>query len=101
MARAYNVIDSDGHILEPLTLWKDYLDPAYRDRAPKLVIDSDGKERLLVEEQVLGSQQGMGGIGGGGARQGGGGFPSLKYRTSTPPAGRPRTCQHDIGFSSH
>ena len=60
MARAYNVIDSDGHILEPLTLWKDYLDPAYRDRAPKLVIDTDGKERLLVEEQVLGSQQGMG-----------------------------------------
>ena len=46
MARAYNVIDSDGHILEPLTLWKDYLDPAYRDRAPKLVIDTDGKERL-------------------------------------------------------
>ncbi len=40
MARTYHVIDSDGHILEPLTLWKDYLDPAYRDRAPKLVIDS-------------------------------------------------------------
>src|SRR4029450_9757401 len=70
MARPYNVIDSDGHILEPLTLWKDYLDPAYRDRAPKLVIDSDGKERLLVEELVLGSQQGMGGIGGGGGRAG-------------------------------
>ena len=70
MARTYNVIDSDGHILEPLTLCKDYLDPAYRDRAPKLVIDTDGKERLLVEEQVLGSQQGMGGIGGVGARRG-------------------------------
>jgi hypothetical protein len=24
---------------------------------PKLVIDKDGKERLLVEEQILGSQQ--------------------------------------------
>ena len=22
MSRAYNVIDADGHILEPLTLWK-------------------------------------------------------------------------------
>jgi len=31
---------------------------------PKLVIDKDGKERLLVEEQILGTQQGMGGIGG-------------------------------------
>ena len=70
MARAYNVIDSDGHILEPLTLWNDYMDPAFRDRAPKLVIDKDGKERLLVEDQILGSQQGMGGIGGVGARQG-------------------------------
>ena len=35
MARAYNVIDSDGHILEPLTLWNDYMDPAFRDRAPE------------------------------------------------------------------
>ena len=64
ICRAYNVIDSDGHILEPLTLWNDYMDPGFRDRAPKLVIDKDGKERLLVEEQILGSQQGMGGIGG-------------------------------------
>src|SRR5260370_27926671 len=85
MARAYNVIDSDGHILEPLTLWRDYLDPAYRDRAPKLVIDSDGKERLLVEEQVLGSQQGMGGIGGGGAPQRGGSSPHKKKREGAPP----------------
>jgi hypothetical protein len=46
------------------------MDPAFRDRAPKLVIDKDGKERLLVEDQILGSQQRMGGIGGVGARQG-------------------------------
>src|SRR6266550_4385979 len=84
MARTYNVIDSDGHILEPLTLWKDYLDPAYRDRAPKLVIDSDGKERLLVEEQVLGSQQGMGGIGGVGARQGVVSSETMKSRKAGP-----------------
>ena len=43
MARAYNVIDSDGHILEPVTLWNDYMDPAFRHRAPKLVIDKDGR----------------------------------------------------------
>src|SRR5436190_724064 len=84
MARAYNVIDSDGHILEPLTLWKDYLDPAYPDRAPKLVIDSDGKERLLVEEQVLGSQQGMGGIGGVGARQGVVSAETMSYEEGRP-----------------
>ena len=27
MSRAYNVIDADGHILEPLELWADYMDP--------------------------------------------------------------------------
>jgi uncharacterized protein len=70
MGRVYNVVDSDGHILEPLTLWDDYIDPAFRNRAPKLVVDKDGKQRPLVEEQILGSRQGMGGIGGVGARQG-------------------------------
>ena len=91
MARTYNVIDSDGHILEPLTLWKDYLDPAYRDRAPKLVIDTDGKERLLVEEQVLGSQQGMGGIGGVGARQGVVSSETMKYEEGRPGGFDPHT----------
>src|SRR5262249_20142939 len=46
MARAYNVVDADGHILEPLTLWDDYIDPAFRDRRPRFVIDENGKERL-------------------------------------------------------
>jgi hypothetical protein len=27
MARAYNVVDADGHILEPLDLWDRYIDP--------------------------------------------------------------------------
>ena len=58
--------------------------PAYRDRAPKLVIDTDRKERLLVEEQVLGSQQGMGGIGGVGARQGVVSSETMKYKEGRP-----------------
>ena len=28
MSRTYNVIDADGHVLEPLDLWDDYIDPA-------------------------------------------------------------------------
>ena len=70
MTRAYNVVDADGHILEPLTLWNDYIDPKYRDRAPRLIRDSDGKERLLLENQVLGSKKGMGALGAVGARDG-------------------------------
>ena len=59
MARTYNVIDADGHILEPVDIWEKYMDPSYRDRAPKMIIDTDGKERLLVEGKVLGSPKGM------------------------------------------
>ena len=60
MVRAHHVIDSDGHILEPLMPWNDYMDLAFRDRAPKPVKDKDGKERLLVEEQILGQPTGHG-----------------------------------------
>jgi uncharacterized protein len=84
MARAYKRIDSDGHILEPVTLWNDYMDPGFRDRAPKLIIDNDGKEKLFLENQVLGSQQGMGGIGGVGARQGEIKAETMKYEDGRP-----------------
>src|SRR3954447_14577329 len=71
MGRAYNVIDADGHILEPFELWQQYTDPKYRDRAPRLVEDADGKRRLIVEERALGDQtRSFGSIGGIGARQG-------------------------------
>src|SRR5205823_2184475 len=46
------------------------VDPKFRDRAPRIVRDTDGKERLDVEGQVLGSQKGFGVIGAIGARQG-------------------------------
>src|SRR5947208_1401833 len=37
------VIDADGHVLEPPTALVDYIDPAFRDRAPRIV-ERDGKE---------------------------------------------------------
>ena len=42
------MIDADGRILESLSLWNDYMDPKFRDRAPRLIRDPDGKERLLM-----------------------------------------------------
>src|SRR4051812_49914166 len=72
MTRTYNIVDADGHVLEPFTIWTDYMDPAFRERAPRLIKDKDGKQRLLLEEKVLGSKAGFGGIGGGGARPGAG-----------------------------
>ena len=51
MGRAYNFIDADGHILEPLDLWDKYIDPKFRDHAPRLVKgDNKGMERLVIEE---------------------------------------------------
>jgi predicted TIM-barrel fold metal-dependent hydrolase len=70
MSRAYNVIDSDGHILEPLSLWADYMDPALRDRAPRLQRDSHGRERLLIGEKMLGGERGMAALGAVGRRDG-------------------------------
>jgi len=70
MARAYNIIDADGHILEPLDLWQTYMDPAFREHAPRLVVDQDGKQRLLVGTKLLGSKKGLGVIGAIGARDG-------------------------------
>src|SRR5262249_40152954 len=70
MTRAYNVVDADGHILEPLDLWDKYMEPRFRDRAPRIVKEADGRERLVIEEQTLGSKErGIGAIGAVGARQ--------------------------------
>jgi len=70
MGRAYDVIDSDGHILEPLDLWENYIDPAFRDRAPRLFIDEDGKERLRIDGKAFGGRRGLGTLGAIGARDG-------------------------------
>src|SRR5580700_8874173 len=70
MTRAYNVVDADGHILEPLDLWDNYIDPEFRDRRPRFVIDENGKERLSVEGKLLGNPRGIGSLGAVGVRQG-------------------------------
>src|ERR671919_285197 len=84
MARTYNVIDADGHVLEPIDLWEKYIDPAYRDRAPRMIIDTDGKERLLVEGRVLGSTKGFNVVGAIGSRQGAVDESKVTYRDGRP-----------------
>src|SRR2546421_8471855 len=41
-------VDADGHILEPPDLWETYLEPKYRDRAIRIVLDGDGLEELEI-----------------------------------------------------
>ena len=31
----FRVMDSDMHLMEPGDLWERYIDPAYKERAPK------------------------------------------------------------------
>jgi predicted TIM-barrel fold metal-dependent hydrolase len=42
-------IDADGHILEPPTLWEEYIDPAFRDRALRFRLDEHGLEELEID----------------------------------------------------
>jgi predicted TIM-barrel fold metal-dependent hydrolase len=41
-------VDADGHILEPPDLWEKYLEPKYRDRALRIVLDENGLEALEI-----------------------------------------------------
>ncbi len=79
MAVAYNVIDADGHALEPFSLWEEYMDPAFRDRRPQRIIDENGKERLTIEGRLLGNRQGLGSLGAVGVRQGAVKAGSLRF----------------------
>jgi predicted TIM-barrel fold metal-dependent hydrolase len=47
------IIDGDGHVVEPKT-WDDYIEPAFRERAPRIVKDADGLERIQLDGEVLG-----------------------------------------------
>ena len=41
-------VDADGHVLEPITLWEEYLEREYRDRAIKIETDDEGFEYLEI-----------------------------------------------------
>src|SRR5438477_12460192 len=85
MSRAYNVVDADGHILEPLDLWDKYIDPGFRDRAPRIVTGENGKQCLVMDEHVVGNnQRGIGGIGGVGARNGIVAADGVEYQVGEP-----------------
>jgi predicted TIM-barrel fold metal-dependent hydrolase len=44
-------VDADGHVLEPVDTWERYIDPAFRDRALRVGIDSDGFENLFIDNR--------------------------------------------------
>ncbi len=47
------VVDADGHVTEPPMMWDEYVDPAYRARAPHVALDEHGHPCQVVGERVL------------------------------------------------
>src|ERR1700747_434428 len=61
MPRTYNIIDADGHVLEPPNLWVEYIDPKFRDDAPRVITDENNVDRLWIAGRIFPST--AGGIG--------------------------------------
>lgn len=47
------VIDADGHVFEPDSLWEEHLDPVFLDRRPRLVHDERGTTRYELEGHLV------------------------------------------------
>ena len=45
----YWVVDGDGHVAEPEEMWRRFLEPKYRDAAPRIVTDNRGVKRVLID----------------------------------------------------
>lgn len=49
---ALRVIDADGHVNEPEDLWAERLPSRYHRMAPRRVLDSQGRVRLFIAEEL-------------------------------------------------
>src|SRR5436309_623980 len=47
------VVDADGHVTEPMSLWTDYVEPAYRERARRPVLDERGRPCMLLDGRLV------------------------------------------------
>jgi predicted TIM-barrel fold metal-dependent hydrolase len=47
------VIDADGHVTEPPTLWSNYVEAAYRDRAPQGTLDENGHPCMTLDGRLI------------------------------------------------
>ena len=46
------VVDCDSHVMEPADLWQRYLEPRFRERAIRIVVEN-GIEKLVIDDQVV------------------------------------------------
>jgi predicted TIM-barrel fold metal-dependent hydrolase len=48
----YKAIDADGHVYETPEMWAKYFEEPYKSRAPRIIRDSWGNERYLIEGKI-------------------------------------------------
>lgn len=55
MKGGFKIIDSDMHLREPADLWEKYMEPEWRDRAPKIISSpARSSAMVLLEGKILG-----------------------------------------------
>ncbi len=55
MRDGFRIVDTDSHQMEPGTIWQEYIDAPFRDRAPR-VEEFAGRRRLGVEGESVVSE---------------------------------------------
>lgn len=55
----FSVVSADSHVVEPADLWLENIEPAFRDRAPKVVRDDKGEDVFFCDGVRLLSPAGM------------------------------------------
>ena len=51
----FKLIDAELHVMEPVDLWERYIDPEFRDRAPRRLQERNWDIRTIVEGEVMAS----------------------------------------------
>ena len=67
------IVDADAHVLEPMDLWEEYLEPGFRDRGIKWRTNAEGLEFWEVDGRPAVSGE----VGISGSLGGVGGYPDL------------------------
>ena len=58
MRNGLKVMDTDSHQMEPPSIWQEYIDPAFADRAPAIGTYNGGKRLMMVEDEPITRQTG-------------------------------------------
>ena len=58
MRNGLRVIDTDCHQMEPPTMWAEYIDRQFADRAPAQADLGGGRKAMMVEGESLAKQDG-------------------------------------------